>query len=196
MRHFAHIRQITIAAAIVLVPMVVGSSGRGHMPPHLHYPDHRMLVRTVVRGLDLWSANVEELVLRTGVVESLYLFRSAFNEAPERGYWQIHPETAADILFRYLDRPSKAELRRRMELLLGYSIAELEHDPGFLQHELRNNDILGVALCRLWYVMSPYQIPSADNVEAQGQLWKTWFNTGQGSGTVDYFVSIVNQRGV
>ena len=196
MQRFVQIRQITIAAAIVLIPMVSGSSGRAQMPSDLHYPDHRMLVRTVVRGLDLWSANVEELGLRTGVVESLYLFRAAMNEAPERGYWQIHPETAADILFRYLDRPSKAELRRRMELLLGYPIDELRDDPEWLQHELHYNDVLGAALARLWYLMSPYQIPSADDLEAQGELWKAWFNTHQGSGTVDYFVSIVNQRGV
>ncbi|MCH8327200.1 MAG: hypothetical protein IID15_01580, partial [Candidatus Marinimicrobia bacterium] len=152
--------------------------------------------RTVVRGIDLWSADVEELVLRTGVVESLYLFRTGFNEAPERGFWQIHPETASDILFRYLDRPSKHELRRRTELLLGYSIGRLENDPQLLQQELHDNDILGVALCRIWYVMSPYQIPSADDLVAQGELWKKWFNTDQGSGTVDYFVTTVTLRGV
>ena len=196
MQRFLQIRLITLAAMFLLMPHLVGSSDTGRMPSPMHYPDRRMLVRSVVRGLDLWSADVEELVLRTGVVESLYLFRAGFNEAPERGFWQIHPETAADILFRYLQRPSKHELRRRMELLLGYSIHVLENDPQLLQLELRDNDVLGVALCRLWYVMSPHTIPGADNLEAQGQLWKKWFNTGQGSGTVEYFVSIVNQRGV
>jgi hypothetical protein len=118
------------------------------------------------------------------------------NEAPERGFWQIHPQTATDILFRYLKRPSKKDYRDRIERLLNYPLDILESDPDMLERELRDNDILGVALCRLWYVMSPYRIPSAQNLKAQARLWKRWFNTHKGTGTEQYFVSTVKQLGV
>jgi len=190
------IRTAKIIAFIVCLPMLVGSGTHGKTAHELKYPDRRLMVRIVIEGLDLWSERAEELVLRTGAVESLYLFRQGMNEAPERGFWQIHPQTASDIMFRYLKRPSKKDYRDRIERLLNYPLEILESDPDLLESELRDNDILGVALCRLWYVMSPYRIPSAQNLKAQARLWKRWFNTHKGTGTEQYFVSTVKQLGV
>ncbi len=189
-------RTLQLVILFIALPMMLGSGIRRGLPEDLHYPDRRMLVRTVLEGLQLWSADAEELVLRTGAVESLYLFRSALNNAPERGFWQIHPQTAADVLFRYLDLPSKAERKARLEWMLGYSLETLEKDSHLLEQELRTNDILGVSICRLWYLLSPYRIPKAEHVKAQGWLWKRWFNTSRGAGTINYFIETVNRLGV
>jgi len=158
------------------------------MPVGIHYPDQRVLVDLVLKGMDLWSAGSAALVLRTGAVESLYYYREALNDAPERGYWQIHPETARDILHRYLQRPSKIELKRNLEAMLGYEIEWLDGEAGRLQQQLRDNDILGIALCRIWYGMAPYYIPRADNLSGQAWLWKHWFNTKKGAGSVRNFM--------
>lgn len=173
---------------LFVIPIILGSSTVKEMPGGIHYPDQRVLVEVVLKGMDLYSVGSAALVLRTGAVESLYHFREALNDAPERGYWQIHPETARDILHRYLQRPSKIELKRNLELVLGYEIEWLEGDPGRLERQLRDNDILGIALCRLWYGMAPYHIPRADNLPGQAWLWKRWFNTEKGAGSVRNFI--------
>lgn len=173
---------------LFVIPIILGSSTVKEMPVGIHYPDQRVLVDIVLKGMDLYSAGSAALVLRTGAVESLYHFREALNEAPERGYWQIHPQTALDILERYLQRPSKIELKRNLESMLGYEIEWLEGNSGRLERQLRDNDILGIALCRIWYGMAPYYIPRASNVAGQAWLWKRWFNTTKGAGSVRNFI--------
>ena len=107
-----------------------------------------------------------------------------------------YPQTARDILSRYLQRPSKSALKGRLEQVLGYEIAWLMEKDGRLDRQLRNNDVLGIALCRLWYVMAPYRIPGAQNLTAQARLWKRWFNTQKGNGTVSRFVKTVGELGI
>ncbi|MBA7477775.1 hypothetical protein ES707_13189 [subsurface metagenome] len=133
------------------------------------------------------------MVLRTGAVESRYQFREGIDDGPELGYWQIHPRTAQDILFRYLQRPGRLEWKHKLEMVLGYRLSWLLEGPGRFDEELRNNDILGIALCRLWYMMAPYPIPDANDLWAQAWLWKKWFNTNKGTGTKGKFVRIARR---
>ncbi len=181
---------------LLSVPVILGSGVRTHTPIGIHYPDYRLLARLVLQGLDMWSPDVEELVLRTGAVESLYQFRQGISNGPELGYWQIHPRTAKDILFRYLQRSRKQDWRRQLERVLGYKLTWLLEEPGRFEEELRNNDVLGIALCRLWYMMAPYPIPQAHNLPAQAWLWKKWFNTGRGTGTTSRFIRMARQINV
>lgn len=181
---------------LLTIPIILGSGVRNEVPSMVDDVDKRPLVRLVLQGLELWTPAAESLVLRTGAVESLYMSRDAFNNAPELGYWQIHPQTARDILFRYLQRPSKFSLKVNLERVLGYEISWLMEEGDRLDQQLRNNDVLGIALCRLWYVMAPYRIPGAQNLTAQARLWKRWFNTHKGNGTVRRFVRTVGELGV
>ncbi len=174
------------------IPVFLGSTMDNQQAERIHMPDNRLLVKIVLANLDLWSEAAEAIVLRTGVVESLYYYREALNFAPELGYWQIHPETAEDILFRYLQRSSKLDIREKLEKMLGYDLVCLEDDPTFFADELRNNDVLGIALCRIRYVMAPYRIPGAKNIAGQAWMWKHWFNTKKGKGSTRRFVKMVN----
>ena len=181
---------------LLTIPILLGSGVRNEVPNMVDDVDKRPLVRLVLQGLELWTPAAESLVHRTGAVESLYMSRDALNNAPELGYWQIHPQTARDILFRYLQRPSKMSLKVNLEKVLGYEIFWLLDESNRLDQQLRNNDVLGIALCRLWYVMAPYRIPGAQNLTAQARLWKRWFNTQKGNGTVRRFVKTVGELGV
>ncbi len=170
------------------IPVLLGSSTNLIPPVQIHYPDQQQLVQLVLKGMGVWTAGSEQLVHRTGAVESFYRFRDSIHDGPELGYWQIHPKTARDILFRYLQRPSKAELKQAVEAVLGYDIDWLREEPGRLESQLRNNDILGIALCRVWYGMAPYHIPRKGNMWGQALIWKRWFNTYKGNGSVRMFV--------
>ncbi len=178
---------------LICIPVLVGSSTQINSPVRIHYPDKRQLVRLVLEGMDVWTAGSEELIFRTGAVESMYRFRYSLHNGPELGYWQIHPETAKDILFRYLQRPSKADLKQSLEAVLGYTINSLHENTDRLESQLRDNDILGIALCRIWYGMAPYHIPRAGNLWAQALIWKRWFNTHKGNGSTRMFVRKVHR---
>ena len=178
---------------LICIPVLVGSNTQINTPANVHYPDKRQLIRLVLEGMEIWTAGSEELVFRTGAVESMYRFRLSLHNGPELGYWQIHPKTAKDILFRYLQRPSKADLKQGLESVLGYKIETLLEKPEHLESQLRDNDILGIALCRIWYGMAPYHIPRAGNLWAQALIWKRWFNTHKGNGSTRMFVRKVHR---
>ena len=178
---------------MLAIPVVLGSGVRTHTPVGFHYPDRRLVTRLVLQGLDMWSPDAEELLLRTGAVESGYKHREGINNGPELGYWQIHPRTAEDILFRYLQRSRKREMKENLERVLGYQLTWLLEEPGRLKAELRDNDILGVSLARIWYMMAPYPVPDAKNLPAQAWLWKKWFNTKKGTGTTRRFIRLAKR---
>jgi len=46
---------------------------------------------------------------------------------------------------------------------------------------------------RLYLARIPEAIPKADDIKAQGQYWKTYYNTAAGKGTVEKFVSDVKK---
>ncbi len=173
---------------LLSLPVILGSGIRTQTPVGFHYPDTRLLVQIVLKGQEMWSPEAEELILRTGAVESLYMHREGISHGPELGYWQIHPRTAKDIMFRYLQRSRKRQWKENLEMVLGYPLSWLLEEPGRFERELRDNDVLGIALCRLWYMMAPYPIPEAGNLPAQAWLWKKWFNTHKGTGSTRRFI--------
>ena len=56
--------------------------------------------------------------------------------------------------------------------------------------DLRKPLYSGLA-ARLFLSNIPFDIPMASDIEAQGQYWKTYYNTADGAGTVDKFVEDV-----
>jgi len=150
------------------------------------------------------------LVYRTALVESLnFEYTRQKGGGPARGFWQIEPATAEDLLFRYLARSSKTDLRRGIARATGmhgmwaftndaHIIRSEGHVPtGFLKHYLETNIALGIMLCRLRYWTQPGSgpIPPADEIVAQAEYWKQWYNTPGGGGTVEHFVDLVGRYG-
>lgn len=188
-RSFRSIHRLTVGALVLLlwIPTLAGYDPDPEALLGMHYPDTRGLVHIVLQGLDLWSEDAEELVIRTGAVESAFLHREGISGGPELGFWQIHPRTAKHLLFTYLLRPSKSDMRDKFERLLGYDLTILQEEERF-ESELRDNDILGIALCRLWYFIAPYPVQDATDHWAQAWLWKKWYNTSKGKGSTGQFV--------
>jgi len=148
----------------------------------------RNLVTTVLKGLGEKYAHQDAvmLVLRTGAAESGYFNQRQIGGGPGRGLWQIEPNTAKDILGRYLLRPSKSDLREAAERLLGSNI-EIYDRPYLLDLHLQGNQILGIILCRLKYWPVKEPLPHSRYMDMQAQYWLTFYNAG-GKGSIEHFL--------
>ncbi len=167
----------------------------------IHIPDMRNLIETVllVMGNKFAHSDAVALVLRTGSAESDYFSQRQIGGGPGRGLWQVEPNTAKDILGRYLLKSNKSDLRKTVEYLLGmpswvdkgdkrHGGIEVFNDSHLLDIHLRGNEILGIILCRLKYWPKPYPIPHTRHVTEQAQYWLTHYNAG-GGGSIEHFIN-------
>lgn len=148
------------------------------------------------------------LIHRTALVETNYRYIRQMGEGPARGFWQVEPDTANDILFRYLLRQSKSALRTGITRACGLPQmwafdneqnvirSDQNMPPDLLNHYLETNIALGIVLCRLRYWTQPGSgpIPPADHLMDQAEYWKRWYNTPKGAGTSEKFFRIVESH--
>lgn len=79
------------------------------------------------------SPNVlNDLLIYTGEVESLYKTRKQYGNGPARGYWQVEPKTAIDLLIN-----SKAYFGEKFKKIFGTDILNITKDTP------RNRKIIG-----------------------------------------------------
>ncbi len=167
----------------------------------IHIPDMRNLIETVllVMGNKFAHSDAVTLVHRTGAAESDYFNQRQIGGGPGRGLWQVEPNTAKDILGRYLLKSNKSDLRKTVEYLLGmpsqvdkegkrHGGIEAFSDSHLLDIHLRGNEVLGVILCRLKYWPIRHPIPPARYVDMQAQYWLQWYNAG-GAGSIEHFIN-------
>ena len=133
------------------------------------------------------------MVYRTGLVESKYKYlmqKGGKNIA--RGFWQCEPWVAVSLCNDYL--------QYRKELLK--KIAEICHlDWSYFTNpdEEKWKDILTtnikaqIVVCRLHYWRVPK--PMAKSLDDQAVMWKAFYNTHKGAGTVEHFKEIVVKYG-
>ena len=130
-----------------------------------------LVVRPTLEQLGLYSLSAEQIVMGTAAQESrLVYIRQHLGEGKHgrgRGFWQVEPETAEDLIKRH---------RRRLWLDL---------DPDRLEGDL----YLGAALCRLKYLDDPLPLPAAGDVAAMAATWKRHYNTSRGKGRPEEFIA-------
>ncbi len=142
------------------------------------------------------SADAVALVVRTNVYESnLYHLRQR-GGGPARGFAQVEPSTAKDILGRYLGLERKADLRSVISGILGYDPVELAGNADMLDLQLQGNLILGVICCRLKYGMVPSPLPAENERMAQGEYYKRYYNTSGGKGGAVEFAKMAGKMGI
>lgn len=143
------------------------------------------IVREVLAGLDMYSEEAFELVMRTGAAETGYRDLEQIGGGPGLGFWQVESGpldrvpllTAECIWFNHV--VFRTELRDRMRLVTG-----IEKGP-WTRLQILSNIALQAALCRMKYRRDPDPIPS--DLEGQAGYWKNVYNPG-GKGTVKKFV--------
>ena len=132
--------------------------------------------------IDCYSDDALALVVRTGMAESGYRALRGYGEGnPAIGFWQVEPATLYDMMRNYIAYRPKH--RKNLEAL------GMEFTGDDVDISVMSNMAVQAALCRLHYRRDSQPIPCWDDLETQGKYWKRVYNTPEGRGTVEHFVS-------
>ena len=147
----------------------------------------QLVLRPALRDLGLWSSSAEELLVGTGLVESLFTHLRQLPEGPALGFWQMEPATHADLWVNWLCfRPELAEtLLEEMPgappgAALKTALGEGWRPPSAL---LATNLRYAAMAARLHYRRVTKPLPAADDVDGMAHYWKAHWNTERGRGT-------------
>jgi hypothetical protein len=135
-----------------------------------------LIVAPTLKEMNMWSLAAEDLMVGTAIMESNLVFLQQKN-GPALGVYQIEPNTAKDILFRYL--PDKPNIDNIMRDLFDYLTTDWNNR---LIYDLR----FATAIARLKYWMVPRKIP--ETLEGQAEYWKQYYNTYKGAGKVSDYI--------
>lgn len=153
----------------------------------------KLVVQPVLVALDLPAQDVaENLIMGTAAHEShLGDYIEQSGGGPALGIFQMEPATLQDCYANYLDY--RADLKAKVDGFLAPQPAKSDGTPD-KEKQLATNLAYAAALCRIRYYRAPAAMPTdADDVNALAQYWKQYYNTKQGAGTVEQFVSDYNR---
>ena len=138
----------------------------------------KKIIKWTLRYMDLNSEDARSLIYKTGKAESGYKTLQQYGGGPALGFFQMEPNTAMDIWNNYvMYRPKYRD-----------KLFSLGFDDGTLKFCLLSNLGLQAAFCRLHYRRVPSALPKANNLEAQAEYWKTYYNSKLGKGTIKHFM--------
>jgi hypothetical protein len=136
-------------------------------------------IRPALTALEKGGPAAEQLVLGTGIQESLLVHRRQLGNGPARGLFQMEPATHDDCWENFLKfrTPLADQVRQTL-------------DPG--QHPVAStlevNDRYAAAMCRVRYLRVPAAMPAAHDIPAMANYWKQHYNTPLGAGTPEEFL--------
>ena len=137
------------------------------------------VIEPVVEVLGGGHAAVE-LLYYTGLAESGYRVTKQVG-GPALGYWQMEPETYADIWSNFLAH--RPELRGDVLGLIGTEPVQASMDM------LETNHRYACALARVHYLRVPAPLPPSGELASQAAYWKEYYNTVKGKGSVEHFLA-------
>ena len=100
------------------------------------------------------SPNVlSDLLVYTGEVESLYKTRKQYGDGPARGYWQVEPKTAIDLLIN-----SKSYFGPKFRKMFGEDLFKItkdtEYNRKYLAKRLMNDNLAAAFAAAKWVSVS------------------------------------------
>ena len=142
----------------------------------------KLIIHDTLSIMDMEDDDASSLIYKTGKAESGYKVLRQYGGGPALGFFQMEPATCRDIWENYvMYRP---QYRDKLHAL-GWNDSKLDYC-------LISNIGLQVAFCRLHYRRVKDPLPKADNLKAQAQYWKTFYNTKLGKGTIKHFMEANN----
>jgi hypothetical protein len=137
-------------------------------------------IRPALQTLELGGLAAEQLVLGTGIQESLLTLRQQLNDGPALGLFQMETKTHDDCWDNYLN--FRDDLANKVKKTL---------EPGQerVADTMKLNDRYAAAMCRVRYLRAPGALPLANDIQAMANYWKQHYNTPQGKGIPQQFLS-------
>lgn len=138
------------------------------------------VIRPVLKVVNLYSMEAEQLLLGTAAVESLlgsYLHQS---EGPALGIYQMEPETHHDIYANYLN--ARPELKNA--ILQACDYPAIPSDSALL-----SNLAYASLMTRIKYLRCSDTLPGVNKIYDMSKYWKENYNTCNGAGEASNFVS-------
>lgn len=129
------------------------------------------VIRPVLKTLDLYSQQAEELLLLTAAHESKLGYFLHQVGGPALGIYQCEPATHDDCWTNFLAYKPK--------------LAELVREWGGSAETMTGNLFYATAIARCQYLRDPEPLPFASDVRGMANYWKRVWNTSQGRGTPD-----------
>lgn len=144
-----------------------------------------LVIRPVLKHLDMWSESAESLLVGTAIQESHLTYLKQIGGGPALGIFQMEPNTHDDLWTNYIK--FRAPLVTKLQ---GLTINRTINDKFITipAQELIGNMYYAAAMCRILYKRVPAPIP-ANNPKDLAAYWKQYYNTPQGAGTTAEFIS-------
>jgi hypothetical protein len=141
------------------------------------------IVRPTLEAITLWAPAAEELLIATAVHESAGLkYIRQVGGGPALSFYQIEPETAEDLIKRYIFG-DKSAFGRTLRIVSQF-------EPGhMLRPRLLGDMTFATVIARLKYWSIPQPLPKAGDVPAMALYWKRWYNTPLGKGREQEFIA-------
>lgn len=146
------------------------------------YQIRKYIVIPALEGVGFASPEDVQLVLATGMVESLYEHvdqkdRTVERPGPAYGPFQMEQATHDDLWTWLGYRRELAEKVRRWMILGQDNVSQMQ-----------GNWYYAAIMCRLLYFRVPQKLPPYGDALRMAQFWKRYYNTEHGSGTIQGFL--------
>jgi len=146
----------------------------------------KILIKKVLKDASLYSQQAEDLVYKTGNVESGYRAIKQHPTGPATSFWQCEPFTACDIWKNYLFY--RTSLRAKIVKASKIPEKYTRELPSIEECEelLHANLAFAILMARLVYRRVPKALPKVGDLNAQAKYWLKYYNAG-GKGTEEKF---------
>lgn len=149
-----------------------------------------LIIRPVLKYIDMWSDVAEDLVTGTAIQESMATYLANNGKNPTLGLFQMEPYVHDDLWKN--DIAYRLTISNKLHRLT-MRISE-KHPNGLNQipaEEMIGNIFYATAMCMLQYNRAPAPLPKQD-VNALASFWKRYYAPYR-SGTIDEFVYNYNK---
>lgn len=168
----------------------------------------RELINYVTKKLNMYSEISTELILATGIIESNnFNLIKQLDNGVARSYYQIEPNSHNDNFKNYLiHRPKLAiEILKISGDISAFKIVDEDLINDFIKDYIESemytnltetsllyNEAYAIAHCRLKYYRSNFKMPKSFDIKEIAEIWKEYYNTEKGKGTVEKFIEEYN----
>lgn len=134
------------------------------------------LMDCVYNGKMLWSANAEEILIATMAHESKGGYYLAQEGGPALGVYQDEKLDYDDMMTNFLLPKWKKEI---------FIPDFVFNDFDRIKHDL----IYATQIARLHYLRAPEPLPAYDDLDAQWDYYRKYYNSVEGKATKDEFIA-------